>query len=49
VAEGVQFSDGRCVVRWLTRVASIVFYDSIADVDYIHGHNGSTRIVWEDE
>jgi hypothetical protein len=48
VAEGVEFSDGSCAVRWLTRVRSIVFYNSIADVDYIHGHNGATKITWQD-
>lgn len=48
VAEGVEFSDGSCVVRWLTRVSSTVFYSSIADVDYIHGHNGATKIEWSD-
>ena len=48
VAEGVQFSDGSCVLRWLTGVRSTVFYNSIADVDYIHGHKGATKIVWDE-
>lgn len=49
VAEGVEFSDGRCVVRWLTEVASVVFYDRIEDVDAIHGHHGATGIVFREE
>jgi hypothetical protein len=46
VAEGVVFSDGTCVVRWITPVRSAVFYNSIADVTYIHGHQGKTKITW---
>lgn len=49
VAEGVEFGDGTCVVRWRTTVRSTVFYNSIADVQYIHGHGGLTRIVFADE
>ena len=48
VAEGVRFSDGRCVLRWLTRVSSIAIYNSIEDVEAIHGHGGKTIIQWEE-
>lgn len=47
VAEGAQFSDGSCVLRWLTLVRSTVFYNSIADVEHIHGHSGLTEVVFE--
>lgn len=46
VAEGVQFSDGRCVIHWLTAISSITFYNSIEDVDFIHGHKGKTKIIF---
>lgn len=46
VAEGCEFSDGRCALRWLTEHTSTAVYDSIADVVKIHGHNGKTEIVW---
>lgn len=49
VAEGVLFWDGAVVVRWCTDIRSFVFYNSIADAEFIHGHGGSTKIVWEDE
>lgn len=49
VAEGVQFGDGRCAMRWLTPVTSGAFYDSISDVESIHGHNGATKVVWLDD
>lgn len=48
VAEGVQFSDGSCVLRWLTERASTVMWSSIDDVLVIHGHGGATQIVWVD-
>lgn len=46
VAEGVQFSDGRCAYRWRGELATTVTADSIADVERIHGHEGRTRVVW---
>jgi len=49
VAEGVEFSDGVCVCRWMTSTATTTVYDSIQDVESIHGHDGATRIIFEDE
>lgn len=49
VAEGVQFSDGTCALRWLTATASTALYASADDVVTIHGHEGRTRLVWADE
>lgn len=46
VAEGVQFSDGACALRWKTDKSSIGIYKSITDVIAIHGHNGSTTVRW---
>ena len=48
VAEGVQFSDGRCVMVWLTQVSSMAFYQSLEDLEAIHGHGGKTRVVFDD-
>jgi len=50
VAEGVQFSDGRVALRWVTDSgpSSTVIYDSVEDAETIHGHNGGTRVVWVD-
>ena len=44
VAEGVIFSNGKCAVSWLTDVSSVAVYDSIEDVQAIHGHDGKTVI-----
>jgi hypothetical protein len=48
VANGIQFDDGTCVMVWLTSTSSVAWYNSIEDVEYIHGHGGKTQIVWSD-
>lgn len=49
VAEGTLFSSGKAVVAWTTRYSSVAVYDSLAELEAIHGHQGRTRIVWIDE
>lgn len=49
VAEGVIFSNGKVAVEWLSNHASTNLYDSISDVEYIHGHGGRTQIVFDDD
>jgi hypothetical protein len=50
VAEGVQFSDGRVCMCWLTRQArSMVIHQSILELESIHGHNGATTVRWLEE
>ena len=46
VAYGVEFGDGRCVMRWSTHLKSTALYDSIQELEHIHGHDGSTTVVW---
>lgn len=50
VAVGVVLPTGRCVLEWLDTTAkgvrSIGIYESISEVETIHGHNGSTRIEY---
>lgn len=48
VAEGIQFSNGKCALTWLTLVTSVALYESIEDLIAIHGHDGSTQIEWLD-
>ena len=47
VAEGVEFSDGTCAMRWLTKgkPASTVIHESIGAVEALHGHGGATYVV----
>lgn len=46
VAEGVVFSDGTTIMRWLTETPSTGTYASVADLERIHGHGGRTRVVF---
>lgn len=48
VTEGVQFSNGSCVMRWLTATSSIAIYNSIEELEQIHGHGGRTVVRWAD-
>ena len=34
---------------WLTVHKSMAIYDSLAEMEAIHGHDGRTKIVWDDE
>lgn len=49
VAEGIEFSDGYACLRWKTQFRSTTVYSSMKDVDAIHGHGGTTKIVWVDQ
>lgn len=48
VAQGVEFDDGSCAMRWLTATASTAVYASADDLVTIHGHEGRTQLVWID-
>lgn len=48
VAEGCQFTSGKCVLTWLTPHTSIAVYENIASLEVIHGHDGATKVVWVD-
>jgi hypothetical protein len=48
VAEGVIFTDGRCAMRWLTATASTGLYDSIEQLEQIHGHGGKTKVTFRE-
>jgi hypothetical protein len=46
VAQGFVFEDGTAALRWLTKDRSMCFYGSIEELERIHGHNGSTQVVF---
>ena len=48
VADGVVFSDGTTVVRWLTQHRSTAVYASFEDAKTIHGHDGKTVFEFAD-
>lgn len=45
VAQGVEYDDRSCAMRWLTATRSTAVYASMDDIRAIHGHDGKTRIV----
>ena len=45
VAVGVIMPSGICVLEWCTFHSSVGYYKNIADIEAIHGHEGSTVVV----
>jgi hypothetical protein len=48
VAEGVELSNGKVCMQWLSSNSSLVIYDCIKEVETIHGHEGRTSVVFID-
>ena len=49
VAEGCLYDTGWVGLVWLGDHVTLSFYPSIDEVTAIHGHSGSTTIVWIDD
>lgn len=49
VAEGVILTNTKVVLSWLTIHKSVAIFDSYAEMEAVHGHDGRTRIVWADQ
>jgi hypothetical protein len=45
VAVGCDFPYAGCVLQWTTEIKSTFWYPSIEAIKVLHGHNGKTRIV----
>ena len=48
VAEGVEFHDKKIVLSWLGKLDTLEILPNIETVVAIHGHSGSTTVVWDD-
>lgn len=48
VAEGVQFSNGRVSLHWISQYECVEDLANVAIVEQIHGHEGKTKIEWID-
>jgi len=48
VATGIRFINGKVAMCWNTKTSSIAIYDSIEDLESIHGHEGRTVVEWVD-
>jgi hypothetical protein len=49
VADGIVWPDRTVTMRWRGERPSTVHWDDLADAIEIHGHNGATRFVFDDE
>jgi len=49
VGEGVEFTNGKIVMCWLSSVSSLSFFDNIKELELIHGHEGRAVIEWIDK
>ena len=48
--EGVEFSDGAVVIRWLTVCGSTAVWKNMAEMLLVHGHpEYGSELVWMDE
>lgn len=48
VAEGCLSTNGKVALFWTTRYRSVCLYDSLAEMEAIHGHGGKTHVHWLD-
>ena len=48
IAEGIEFTNGQCVLHWMTHMSSTSIYESIRVVEYLHGHGENTEILYID-
>ncbi len=49
VAEGAVSENGRAVVFWLVPPFTMGIYTCFEDVVTVHGHEGKTRVVFDDK
>lgn len=48
VGIGILFPSGMCCFEWNSKIRSIGVYNSIADLEAIHGHGGKSIVEWID-
>jgi len=48
IAEGIEFTDGTCVIKWLSHTSCVGIYPNIKELVLIHGHEGRTKVVYDD-
>jgi hypothetical protein len=49
VAQGMKFSDGSVVIKWLRKPGAVAIYPSLEEMVAVHGHDGWAKVMWEDE
>lgn len=46
VAEGIQFSSGKCAISWVQTFTSVTIFDDLATIQAIHG---DLVVRWDEE
>jgi hypothetical protein len=49
VAEGVIFTNGKCAVTWYGKISSVTIYNTFDECKQVHGHEGRTKFIFDDE
>lgn len=49
VADGVEFDDDTVVLHWRGEHPSTVIWPNMRHVVAVHGHDGATEIVWDED
>lgn len=47
VAEGVEFDIGKVVICWTSKYHSVSVFDTLHELEMIHGHEGATKVVFD--
>lgn len=48
VADGIEFTDGQCILSWRGRYHTSEILPNLKAVTDIHGHGGKTEVKWVD-
>jgi len=48
VAEGCEFSTGKCCLTWLSQFASVTIFDSMKVLEEVHSHHGKSKVEFYD-
>ena len=49
IAQGIVFDNGKVALTWLSEHPSVTIYDNIGEVRAIHGHEGKTEVIMEQD
>ena len=49
VAEGVEFTNGKCIVCWCTEVSSMVIHENIESVNKIMCSHSKSTIIYDEK
>ena len=49
VAEGIEFSDGKVIIRFLSSLSTITIFDNMKGLKHTSLHKGATKVVWIDQ